>query len=108
VRQARRGAGQHRRLHATPRREKEEEGFSLSKALLTPFTNTKRPGTYYVFGATERIYKTCGAQADYRITEADRKEGKIRETEEGEEIGMGGGMWHDGEYISDTLRPDCI
>ncbi len=49
-----------------------------------------------MFGATERIAKACSEQAAYTISEEDRKNGTVQTTEDGEEIGVGGGMWHDG------------
>ena len=57
--------------------------------------------SYIAYGATQRIYKDCAKQADYTITPEDRKAGKVKETEDGEEIGVGNGsIWHEGTYSS--------
>lgn len=60
-------------------------------------TARKTTHSYMVYGATEHIYKTCAAQADYKITQADRKAGKVQLLPDGEEVGVGSGMWHDGK-----------
>lgn len=95
---------QARRLHATPPRNAAGESFMLKvkKWMVQPVadrlknTAKKTTHSYMVYGATEDMYKTCAAQADYKITQADRKAGKIRQLPDGEEVGFGGGMWHDG------------
>ncbi len=51
---------------------------------------------YELYKATEDIYNVCASQAAYTISAEDRKNGKVRTAEGGEEIGVGGGMWHDG------------
>ncbi len=53
-----------------------------------------------MYGATKQIVETCTQQADYRISEQDRKNGTIPTTADGEEIGTGGGIWHDGTFAS--------
>lgn len=56
--------------------------------------------SYYVYTATERLYKACAAQADYAIEPADRKAGTLRTTPDGEEIGVSkGGEWHGGASL---------
>jgi hypothetical protein len=56
---------------------------------------------YVIYGATQRIYEKCAAQADYTISEADRKSGKLELAEDGEEIGQAAGegsnVWHTGK-----------
>ncbi|EDN92943.1 hypothetical protein SS1G_08808 [Sclerotinia sclerotiorum 1980 UF-70] len=52
-------------------------------------------GTYTAYGATEELYKTCGAQADYSIPQASDSEAEMPKTEEGEDLGVGNGWWHD-------------
>jgi cytochrome b pre-mRNA-processing protein 3 len=55
--------------------------------------------SYYIYGATEQMYKACAAQADYAIEVADRKAGTLRTTADGEEIGTSkGGPWHSGAF----------
>lgn len=107
---------QTRRLHATPlRRNETSDGFlpKVQKWLVQPVAdrlqNTARKTThsYMVYGATEHMYKACSAQADYTITEADRKAGKIRQLEDGEEVGVGSGMWHDGKGPL-KIEPRCM
>lgn len=53
--------------------------------------------TYYIYKATEVLYKACAAQADYTIDAAERKAGTLKTTEDGEEIGTSkAGTWHNG------------
>ena len=96
---------QARRLHTTPPRSQtagDSFMFKVQKWLVQPVadrlktTARKTTHTYMVYGATEHMYKACSAQAAYTITQADRKAGKIQILEGGEEVGFGGGMWHDG------------
>ncbi|KAK3943025.1 ubiquinol-cytochrome C chaperone-domain-containing protein [Diplogelasinospora grovesii] len=65
----------------------------MAEKLATVARKTTQP--YIVYGATERMYKTCAAQAEYNITKEARRAGQVKTTAEGEEIGVGGGMWHD-------------
>lgn len=57
---------------------------------------------YAIFGATESIYKACSAPAAYKISEELRKKEEVPTTEDGEELGIGGGVWHDGRFIHDN------
>ncbi|KAK4222201.1 CBP3-like protein [Podospora fimiseda] len=52
---------------------------------------------YFIYTATERLYKQCAAQADYDISKDARKKKELKETEEGEEIGVFKikNPWHD-------------
>jgi len=53
--------------------------------------------TYLIYGASDKIYKACSAQAAYSISEQDRKDGKVTLGPDGEDVGVsGGGMWHKG------------
>lgn len=52
---------------------------------------------YQVHAATETIYKTCARQAAYTISEEDKRNGTVKKTEEGVEIGTGNTLWHTGE-----------
>lgn len=56
---------------------------------------TKAFGSYVIYGATEKLYKVCSKPATYTISQQLRKEEKIPLTKDGEEIGVGGGIWHD-------------
>ena len=58
---------------------------------------------YQIYGATESIYKACSAPANYKISPELRKKEEVPMTEDGEEIGIGGGVWHDGMLSSFTL-----
>ncbi len=51
---------------------------------------------YQVFDAAGKIYKACSSHAAYAIPEESRRDGTMKTTEDGEEIGVGGGVWHDG------------
>lgn len=53
--------------------------------------------TYTAFGATEELYKSCGAQADYSIPQALDPDAEMPKTEDGEDLGIGKGWWHDRE-----------
>lgn len=57
---------------------------------------------YAIFGATETIFKACSAPAAYKISEELRKKEDVPMTEDGEEIGVGGGVWHDGLSYQDS------
>ncbi len=84
-----------RALHTTAPRA---ENF-LKKALVGRIAQSLAKGqsSYYVYGATEQLYKLCAAQADYTIDPAARKAGTLQTTADGEEIGASqGGPWHDG------------
>ncbi|KAI1878186.1 uncharacterized protein JN550_000368 [Neoarthrinium moseri] len=55
-------------------------------------SSTSQP--YQVHAATETIYKTCAREANYTISETDKRNGTVPKTEEGEEIGVGNTTWH--------------
>ncbi|KAK4043230.1 thiolase-like protein [Parachaetomium inaequale] len=74
------------------------EKFNLKGTLLGRVGESLATGksSYYIYKATENMYKACAAQADYAIEAADRKAGKLQTTADGEEIGASkGGPWHD-------------
>ncbi|KAL2019661.1 hypothetical protein VTK56DRAFT_9280 [Thermocarpiscus australiensis] len=82
-----------RALHTSSPRQK----FDLKKFIARRVAERLVPGksSYYIYGATERMYKACAAQADYVIEAADRKAGRLTTTADGEEIGVSkGGEWH--------------
>ena len=88
-----------RALHTTAPRQ---ENF-LKKALFGRIAQSLAKGqsSYYVYGATEKLYKLCAAQADYTIDPVARKAGTLQTTADGEEIGTTkGGPWHDGTLPS--------
>jgi hypothetical protein len=53
--------------------------------------------TYTAYGMTELLYKECKIQADYSIPQAKDEDAEIPKTEDGEDLGVGGGWWHTGE-----------
>ena len=61
---------------------------------------------YFIYTSTERLYKACASQADYEIPAGSRKNGTLKLTEEGEEIGVSKNPnpWHDGSFV---LPPDA-
>ncbi|ROW12185.1 hypothetical protein VMCG_00559 [Cytospora schulzeri] len=70
----------------------------LGKILLAVASNllpNKAVQPYQIFGATESIYKACAAPVAYKISPELRKKEDVPMTEDGEEIGVGGGVWHD-------------
>lgn len=79
----------------------QKRGFSntprqlgIRETLAKVFSQTAEP--YRIVSATEAIYKTCAAEALYTIPEKDRKNDTIKKTAEGEDIGDGKTMWHEG------------
>jgi hypothetical protein len=67
-------------------------------AVLSNLLPNKAIQPYQIFGATESIYKACAAPVAYKISPELRKKEEVPMTEDGEEIGIGGGVWHDGTY----------
>ncbi|TGJ80589.1 hypothetical protein E0Z10_g8181 [Xylaria hypoxylon] len=51
---------------------------------------------YRVMAATKEIYDACSKAAPYKIDPIAIKLGTVPKTPEGEDIGEGNGMWHDG------------
>lgn len=82
-------AQQHRHLSSTAPRQgfKDAVGKMLSR----------QTEPYRVISATENIYKTCAKQADYKISLEDRKNETIPKTVDGEDLGTGSGIWHEGK-----------
>ncbi|RAL59531.1 hypothetical protein DID88_006525 [Monilinia fructigena] len=69
-----------------------------SQSLAREFKKVSGKGlteTYTAYGATEELYKTCGAQADYSIPQASDPDAEMPKTEDGEDLGVGKGWWHD-------------
>ncbi|KAK0630613.1 ubiquinol-cytochrome C chaperone-domain-containing protein [Bombardia bombarda] len=58
---------------------------------------------YLVYRTTERLVKACASKADYKISSEERKAGTVKQTADGEEIGTGGGMWHDDFHLLPTF-----
>ncbi|KAL1897709.1 hypothetical protein Sste5346_004017 [Sporothrix stenoceras] len=50
---------------------------------------------YGAFGVTRSIYQKCTKPAAYEISEETRRQDQVPTTEDGEELGVGGGIWHD-------------
>ncbi|KJR88747.1 uncharacterized protein SPSK_07716 [Sporothrix schenckii 1099-18] len=50
---------------------------------------------YGAFGVTRAIYQKCTRPAAYDISEETRRNDQVPTTEDGEELGVGGGVWHD-------------
>lgn len=85
---------QTRTFHQTPRHHEGQLLGSIKEKIGNMLRRSAQP--YQIFGATEQIYATCAAQAAYKISPEARKNDKVETTEDGEEIGVGGGLWHDG------------
>jgi hypothetical protein len=87
-----------RSLHTTPasrQKEVKPEAKSVLGRLQGVLAGTT--ASYLIYGASEKIYKTCSAQAAYSISEQDRKDGKITLGPDGEDVGISrGGIWHNG------------
>lgn len=53
--------------------------------------------TYTAYGATENLYKECARQAIYSIPKAKDQNAEMPKTLEGEDLGVGEGVWHTGK-----------
>lgn len=89
-----------RQFHQTvPSRQQNRQKPSilagLSKTLLAILPK-KAFQPYQIFGATEAFYKACSAPVAYKISPELRKKEEVPITDDGEEVGIGGGVWHDG------------
>lgn len=88
-----------RQLHqsSTRRQDKPSSPSAPSKlaTAMMPGVASKAFGSYLIYGATEKLYKECSKSTTYAISEQLRKEGKVPLTNDGEEIGIGGGIWHE-------------
>ncbi|KAM3073618.1 hypothetical protein ACMFMG_004497 [Clarireedia jacksonii] len=79
--------GQSRTTSQTPRTTKIAQEL---KKISGKFTET-----YTAYGVTEYLYKTCGSQADYSIPQASDSEADMPKTDDGEDLGVGTGWWHE-------------
>ncbi|KAG9232025.1 ubiquinol-cytochrome C chaperone-domain-containing protein [Amylocarpus encephaloides] len=59
--------------------------------------------TYTAYGATEELYKACAAQADYKIEQPTDSDVDVLKTEDGEDLGTGGGWWHNEAGLNPTF-----
>ncbi|EED21776.1 conserved hypothetical protein [Talaromyces stipitatus ATCC 10500] len=50
--------------------------------------------TYVSYGFTQKLYEACSSQADYEIPQLAQKGVEIPKTAEGEELGVGEGLWY--------------
>lgn len=56
--------------------------------------------SYRVVGVSERLFKVCAKQANYKITEEQRKQDQVKKMEDGEEVGepiIPDSVWHTSE-----------
>ncbi|KAI1168074.1 hypothetical protein F5B18DRAFT_347045 [Nemania serpens] len=58
---------------------------------------------YRVVAATKEIYDACSKAAPYKIDPIAIKAGTIPKTPDGEDLGEGGGMWHDDFKLPPTF-----
>lgn len=66
-------------------------------AALSKVLPNKAIQPYQIFGATESFYKACAAPVAYKISPELRKKEEVPLTDDGEEVGIGGGVWHNGK-----------
>lgn len=60
---------------------------------------------YRVVAATKEIYEACSSGALYKIDPIAIKAGTVPKTADGEDIGEGKGMWHEGTFYDQyTMR----
>lgn len=88
------------RSQGSPQPEKQPGIAQTLLGIASQILPSKAVQPYQIFGATESIYKACAAPATYKISPELRKKEEVPMTEDGEEVGVGGGVWHDG-----TFRP---
>jgi cytochrome b pre-mRNA-processing protein 3 len=60
--------------------------------------------TYTAYGSTEALYKECATQADYTMPKANDEDAEAPKTEDGVDLGVGGGWWHTGRQILVTCN----
>ncbi|KAG9240445.1 ubiquinol-cytochrome C chaperone-domain-containing protein [Calycina marina] len=60
-------------------------------------------GTYNAYGLTELIYKECAIQADYEMAKQAYEDAEVPKTEDGEDLGVGGGWWHTDTRLHPTF-----
>ena len=95
---------QTRRFGSTPRntakfKDRLKERFT--EVVGRVFRKQMQP--YRVIYATETIFEACAKEANYKTDPVAVSAETIPTTEEGEHIGEGGGMWHDG--MADLTTP---
>ncbi|KAI1113338.1 hypothetical protein F5Y14DRAFT_212242 [Nemania sp. NC0429] len=66
-------------------------------------TVRRSAGPYRVIAATKEIYDACSQAALYKIDPIAIKAGLVPKTPEGEDVGEGGGMWHDDFKLPPTF-----
>ncbi|KAI0010124.1 ubiquinol-cytochrome C chaperone-domain-containing protein [Xylariaceae sp. FL0662B] len=87
------GFAQERSLATTPSQAASDVRQGMRNTLAKIIKRSAEP--YRVIHATESIYKACTREALYTISPKDIKAGTIPKTPEGEDIGVGTGMWHE-------------
>ncbi|QSZ37701.1 hypothetical protein DSL72_008800 [Monilinia vaccinii-corymbosi] len=86
--------------------DKANQTTHTSQVLAREFKKISGKGlteTYTAYGATEELYKTCSAQADYSIPQASDAEAEMPKTQDGEDLGIGKGWWHDQLALKPTF-----
>lgn len=93
------------RSQGSPQPEKQAGVAQTLLGIASKILPSKAVQPYQIFGATESIYKACAAPANYKISPELRKKEEVPLTEDGEELGVGGGVWHDGTFSPLLLSP---
>ncbi|KAJ0108606.1 ubiquinol cytochrome-c reductase assembly protein Cbp3 [Diaporthe amygdali] len=83
------------RSQGSPQSEKQPGIAQTLLGIASKLLPSKAVQPYQIFGATESIYKACAAPATYKIPPELRKKEEVTLAENGEEVGVGGGVWHD-------------
>lgn len=52
---------------------------------------------YVSYGFTQKLYEACSSQADYEIPQLAQKGAEVPKTADGEELGVGSGVWYKGK-----------
>lgn len=93
------------RSQGSPQPEKQPGVAQTLLGIASKILPSKAVQPYQIFGATESIYKACAVPAKYKIAPELRKKEEVPLTEDGEELGVGGGVWHDGTPRSLPVDP---
>lgn len=64
--------------------------------------HVKGAETYSAYSVTEQLFKQCSAAADYQIPGAGEEDFEMPKTIDGEDLGVGKGWWHKGEFSPST------
>ncbi|PGH17981.1 hypothetical protein AJ80_04602 [Polytolypa hystricis UAMH7299] len=77
-----------------PKQQAQPTSTASSIAQTLRSTASRATATYVAYGATQRLFEVCSAQADYKIPQLQEKGAEVLKTPAGEDIGVGEGWWY--------------